>query len=104
MGYEVVECPQASCEPLGPFRFLIRSISLIIEMFSGLISMPRLEMMKPYSFPIVTPNTHFSRLSLMWLAWRLEKVSSRSVINRMATWVFLMISSTYTSKLRPICS
>ena len=93
MGYEVVECPQASCEPLGPFRFLIRSISLIIEMFSGLISMPRLEMMKPYSFPIVTPNTHFSRLSLMWLAWRLERVSSSSLISYAAMQVLMIMSS-----------
>ena len=88
----------------APLGFLIGSMSLIVEIFSGLSSMSRLETMKPRSFPSGTPKTHFSRLSLMWLAQILEKVSSRLVINHVATRVFTMMLSTYISKLWPICS
>ena len=47
---------------------------MMVEMFSGLVSMSRLERIKPSSIPLRTPKRHFSGLSLMPFAWRFMKV------------------------------
>ena len=51
-----------------PFMFWIGPILVMAEIFSGLASMPRSEIMKPSSMPLETLKTHFSGLSLMLFA------------------------------------
>jgi hypothetical protein len=66
-------------------------ILVIVEIFSGLASMPRWLMMKPSSFPEGTPKTYLFGLSFHWYSRRDAKVSSRSV---MSVSEFLVLTTT----------
>ena len=46
----------------------------MVEIFSGLASMPCLKTIKPSSIPLGTPKTHFSGLSLLPFAQSFVKV------------------------------
>ena len=53
---------------------------MMAEIFFGLASMPRSEMIKPSSIPLGTPKMHFSGLSLMPFAQSSAKVGYDLVI------------------------
>jgi phage protein U len=64
---------------------------VMVEIFSGLASMPRRLMMKPRSFPNGTPKTHLFGLSFQRYSHKDAKVSSRSV---MSVSEFLVLTTT----------
>ena len=77
---------------------------MMVENFSGLASIPRSETMNPRSMPRGTPKIHFSGFSLIPLALRHQKVSSRSATRPLAFLDLTMMSSTYASIVLPIRS
>ena len=64
------------------YMFWIGPILVMAEIFFGLVSMLRLETIKPSSIPLGTPKTYFLGLSLIPFAWSFAKVCSRSAM----TW------------------
>jgi hypothetical protein len=64
---------------------------VMVEIFSGLASMPRWLMMKPSSFPDGTPKTHLFGLILQWYSHKDAKVSSKSA---MSVSKFLVLTTT----------
>jgi hypothetical protein len=64
---------------------------VMVEIFSGLASMPRWLMMKPSSLPEGTPKTHLFGLSFQRYSRRDAKVSSRS---SMRVLDFLVLTTT----------
>jgi hypothetical protein len=66
-------------------------ILVMVEIFSGLASMPRWLMMKPSSFPDGTPKTHLFGLSFQRYSRKDAKVSSRSA---MSVSEFLVLTTT----------
>jgi hypothetical protein len=67
---------------------------VMVEIFSGLASMPRWLMMKPSSLPDVMPKTHLFGLSFQWYSHRDAKVSSRSAMSVLEFLVLTTTSST----------
>jgi phage protein U len=66
-------------------------ILVMVEIFSGLASMPRWLMMKPSSFPNGTPKTHLFGLSFQRYSRKDAKVSSRLA---MSVSEFLVLTTT----------
>jgi hypothetical protein len=64
---------------------------VMVEIFSGLASMPWWLMMKPSSFPDGTPKTHLFGLSFQRYSHNDAKVSSRST---MSVSEFLILTTT----------
>jgi hypothetical protein len=69
-------------------------ILVMVEIFSGLASMPQWLMMKSSSFPEGTPKTHLFGLSFHWYSRRAAKVYSRSAISVLEFWVLTTMLST----------
>jgi hypothetical protein len=67
---------------------------VMVEIFSGLSSMPRWLMMKLSSFPDGTPKTHLFGLSFQRYFHKDAKVSSRSVMSMSEFLVLTTTSST----------
>jgi hypothetical protein len=67
---------------------------VMVEIFSGLASMPRWLMMKPSSFPEGTSKTHLLGLSFHWYSRKDAKVSSRSAMSVSEFQVLTTTSST----------
>ena len=72
------------------------------RILAGFASIPLLETMKPKSFPVGTPKTHFSGLSLMSYAQRLSNVTLKSSTRVSTCLVLTTTSSTYASTVLPI--
>jgi hypothetical protein len=70
-------------------------ILVMVEIFSGLASMPRWLMMKPSSFPDGTPKTHLFGLSFQRYSRKDAKVSSRSA---MSVSEFLVLTTTSSTR------
>jgi hypothetical protein len=64
---------------------------VMVEIFSGLASVPRWLMMKPSSLLDGTPKTHLFGLSFQWYSHKDVKVSSRSA---MSVSEFLVLTTT----------
>jgi hypothetical protein len=77
---------------------------VMVEIFSGLASMPRSEMMKPKSMPQGTLKTYFSGFSLMFFSLRQRNDAPRSVTKSLASLDLTMISSTHASMVHPMRS
>jgi len=73
--------PMTLCTPL---RLRIGLIFVMAETFSRLALIPHSETMNLRSKPQGTPKTHFSGFSLIPLALRHRKVSSRSTTRPLA--------------------
>ena len=73
--------PVSLCTPLTLRMGPMLEMAVI---FSGLASMPRLDMMYPSSFPFGTPKTHFSEFNLMLNLRRFANVVAKFVIRSQA--------------------
>jgi hypothetical protein len=72
-------------------------IASIVLIFIGLASIPRCETRKPSNLPTVTPNTHLSGFSLVWVAHNLSKIRARLSNRDACDLILTMMSSAYTS-------
>jgi hypothetical protein len=66
------------------------SMYRIALIFSGLASIPLTKTRHPSSFPLLTPNMHFSGFSFNPALWRLVKALRRS-------WMWSCLSLLYTT-------
>jgi hypothetical protein len=85
---------KAAMHPVSFWTSLMQVGALIlvmVEIISGLASMPWWLMMKPSSFPDGTPKTHLFGLSFQWYSRKDAKVSSRSA---MSVSEFLVLTTT----------
>jgi hypothetical protein len=83
---------------------LIGPMSMMVEIFSGLASMPRSNMTKPRCMPLGTPKTHFSGFSFTQCCRSFAKTSVRSGTRSPVFFDLTTMSSTYASMMRPINS
>jgi hypothetical protein len=72
-------------------------IASIVQIFSGLASIPRHETRKPRSLPVVTLNTHLSGFRLVRVRRNLSKTQARLSSRDALDLTLTMMSWTYTS-------
>jgi hypothetical protein len=88
---------KAAIQPVSFYTSLIvvgDPISVMVEIFTGLASIPRLLTMNPSNFPDGTPKMHLVGLSFHQNLHRLLNISSSSAIRPSGFLVLMTTSST----------